>query len=169
VPLVTYAAVSRAYRHGRLDEAADHAARHGGSRRAAAFGVVFATALRAAAVASGLAVLGVTAAHAGLDRAFLGDVVTSAWIAALGGLAYTALFSFGSLFGRRGGGRAVCLAIDWALGMGGTLISVVSPRAHLRSLAGGEVVMGLTGWESTLSLYFLAFACIALCLARVAR
>lgn len=169
LPLLAYAAVGVASGDRRLSEAVRPFARHGGSRHEAVLGMVVAAGVRLAAIGASLAAVAVLFASRRLDGAAVSDAVTSAWIGALGGAVYVAWFSFGALFGKGGKGRAFALGIDWVLGSTATAIAVPWPRAHLRSLLGGELVVGLPEWQSTVVLYALAVVYLLLMALRVAR
>jgi len=94
---------------------------------------------------------------------------TGAWIGALAGAAYVAWFGVGSLFGKRGGGRSVALVLDAVLGSTSTVAALPWPRAHVRSLLGGELAHGLPQWKSTAVLYVLTAVQLALCAVRFPR
>jgi hypothetical protein len=102
-------------------------------------------------------------AHGSGDPPLARDVLTSAWVAALGGAAYASFFSFGASFGKRGGGRVIALVLDWVLGSGTGASGLLTPRPHIRSLLGGDAVMGLSGRASALVLVGLVglFALLA--------
>jgi hypothetical protein len=74
--------------------------------------------------------------HAG-SPPLVRDVITTAWVAALGGASYAAYFAFGSTFGARGVGRGTLLVLDFFLGSGAGTGAVLTPRGHVRSLLGG--------------------------------
>ena len=126
---------------------------------------VVATAIVTAVLGGAVAAL----AHGAGDPPLARDALTSAWVAGLGGAAYGALFSFGASFGKRGGGRAVALVADWVLGSGTGAAGVPTPRAHLRSLLGGEGVMGLSGRASAVALVVLVLLFAALATGRTRR
>jgi hypothetical protein len=169
VPLLAYVATGRALRSARLDRALGAVVRAGGDRRRAALGLLAGTALATALASALLAVVGVLVARGRLDGEALADASTSAAIAALGGVAYVAWFGLGSLFGGSGGGRAVCLGIDWVLGTGHTFAAVAWPRAHLGNLIGGQAVLGFSQGESAAALYLLAAAYLAVTLVWLRR
>ena len=170
LPLVAYAAVGRVCGGGRLDDAVRPLARHGANRRGAVLGAIFAAAVRVSALGAAFGFLGVLVArsHGGAAATFA-DAFTSAWIGALGGAVYVAWFGLGSLFGKAGSGRAVALALDWIFGPSASALAMPWPRAHLRSLLGGELVLGLPEWQSTVALYALALVYVALVGLRVAK
>lgn len=167
LPLLAYSGVGRVSGSGRADDAVREVARHGENRRTAFVGLVVATGLRVASISALVAPLSVVVARGRLDLPSLSDALTSGWIAALGGGAYVALFSLGSLFGRSGQGRAVLLGADFMLGALPSGIATAFPRAHLASLIGGPAVMGLAGWQSTGCLYAIGLGCLALGALRV--
>lgn len=168
LPLLAYAAVGRVGERGRADAAVRDVARHGRSRRGAFLGLVIATALRVASIASLVALIAVITARGRLDLPAVSDALTSAWIAALGGASYVTLFALGTLFGGSGQGRAVALGADFVFGALPSTVAAVFPRAHLSSLIGGHAVLGLAGWQSTACLYAIAAGCLALGAFRVA-
>jgi len=95
-----------------------------------------------AVIASGLVVAGLGAsvaalAHGASDPPLARDVLTTAWVAGLGGAAYGALFSFGASFGSRGAGRSVALVVDWVLGAG-TGAAGCSRRARTSAVSSEE-------------------------------
>ena len=169
LPLLAYAAVGIVSDQARLDDAVRPLWRHGGSRRSAILGMVLAAGLRMAGVGAVLAAASVLAASDHLGLAAVADAFTSAWIGALGGAVYVTWFSFGALFGKGGRGRAVALAVDFILGSATSAMALPWPRAHLRSLLGGELVLGLPEWQSTVVLYLLAGLYTLLMAVRVAR
>lgn len=87
------------------------------------------------------------------------DAATSAYAGALGGGAYAAWFSLGAVLGRRGGGRATLLVLDWVIGTGQGATALLSPRSHVRNLLGGSPPMDLAGRLSATILVVLAIAC----------
>jgi hypothetical protein len=126
---------------------------------------VVASALVAALVGAAVAAL----SHGSTDPPLALDALTSAWVAALGAAAYAAFFSFGASFGRRGGGRAVALVVDWVLGASTGAAGLPVPRAHVRSLLGGDAVMALSGRVSALALVAIVVVFGALAAGRARR
>ena len=92
--------------------------------------------------ALGAAVAGI--AHGSADPPIARDLATSAWIGALGGAAYAALFAFGSSFGRRGGGRTVAIVLDAVVGSGLGASAFLTPRGQIRNLLGGRAPLDLS-------------------------
>jgi hypothetical protein len=169
VPLIAYAAVSRACLRGRLDLAVSQLARHGVSRRGAAVGLLCAVMVPVASLSAGLSGTAALLAHGALTSFTLADAVTSAWIGALAGAAYVAWFGVGSLWGKKGGGRSLALLVDAVLGSTASLVALPWPRAHVRALLGGELAHGLPEWKSTCALYVLTGAYLVFCAVRSPR
>jgi hypothetical protein len=169
IPLLAYSAVARVSRYGRLDDASREIARHGGDRRMTVAYFVLMTAARVGVVGGLLSAMTVLLASSGAAAAIRVDALTSGWIGALGGVAYVTWFSLGSMWGREGRGRLIALVLDWVLGAGASFIAAPWPRAHLRSLLGGELVLGLPAWQSSVSLGLLAGLYFLACVGRVAR
>ncbi len=120
---------------------------------------MLATALASAALAVGLALL----AHGTGDPPLGRDVIATAYVGSLGGAAYASFLSLGASFGRRGGGRAVFLVVDWLLGGAGGVLSPVCPRAHVSNLLGGAAPLDLPERASSVALVVLGlgFALVA--------
>ena len=125
--------------------------------------LVVASGAAACAVAGGLAAaLVALLAHGAADPPFWGDAAASAYVGALGGSAYGSWFALGASFGKRGGGRLACLAIDWVVGAtdgGGALFT---PRGHVRNLFGGSPPLNLSERASAGVLLLLVAVCAAI-------
>lgn len=169
IPLLAYSGVARVSGYGRLDDAANELSRHGADRRGTVACFVLMTAARVGVMGAVLAALAVLTASVGRASAVRADALTSAWIGALGGIAYVAWFSFASLWGKAGRGRFWALALDWVFGATTSLVAVPWPRAHLRSLLGGSLVWGLPAWQSSISLGLIGAVYFLACVFRVAR
>lgn len=169
IPLLAYAAVARVANYRRLDDAVRDLARHGADRRATVAWFVLMTAARVAVVGALVSALAVLLGSSDPPALVRTDMLTSAWIGAVGGAAYTGWFSLGSLWGKTGGGRLFALAVDWVLGGAASAVAVPWPRAHLRSLLGGDLVAGLPAWQSSVTLGLLAVLYFFACVLRVAR
>lgn len=94
------------------------------------------------------------------------NTLTSAWVGALGGLTYGAYFASARRLGPRVG--AAALLADWILGSGMGFMAAPWPRAHLRSLLGGEAVLGATQPVSAVVLVLLCLGYLALSRAKLA-
>jgi hypothetical protein len=149
VPLTSFAVAAEVSGRGDLRAAAWAAARFGVARRDVALGAIGAAALASATLGAGFAALAVLVAHAEGNAPLLHDLFTSAWIAALTAAAYTAWFTAGATFGRRGGGRWVPLVADFVLGGSTGLAGAILPRAHATSLLGGAAPLGLSQASSS--------------------
>jgi hypothetical protein len=141
----------------------------GAPRARAALGAVAVAVLASALVAAVAGAAVAAIAHGSSDPPLARDALTTAWVAGLGGAAYAALFALGASFGARGGGRVVVLVLDWVLGTGTGTSGLVAPRAHVRSLLGGDAVMALSGRASALALLALTVLFSALAVARARR
>jgi hypothetical protein len=154
VPLATFAIVAIGTGRRRFDEATWPLARFGLSGRAVAAGMHVAVALAASVLAALCAALTVLVAS-GLA---LGDAGISAWIGALGALAYAGWFSLGATFLRRGNGRFAPLALDFIVGGSQTFAGALFPRGYLTHLIGGPPPIELAPSSSSLCLLAMAIA-----------
>jgi hypothetical protein len=163
LPFVAYAAVGATLGGDGLARSTRALVAYGASpARVAAVTVALAIAI-AAAVACILGVLIAAIAHGPADPPLVRDLLTTGGVSLLGGAAYAALFAFGASIGARGFGRAWLLAADWVLGSSDGFAGVLTPRAHVRSLLGGEAVAELSGrWSAVLlvalTLFFAGLA-----------
>lgn len=116
------------------------AARFGAPRLTVALGALGVVALTVALTSAIASAAVVFVAHStrSSDAPIAGDAVTTAGIAALSGWVYAAALAFGASFGRRGGGRAVVLALDFVIG-GAGVVGFLFPRGHALNLLGLEV------------------------------
>jgi len=135
----------------------------------AALAEVLVAVAASALLASVVGILVATLSHGSSDPPLARDVLATAWIAALGGAAYASLFALGASFGARGGGRAWLLALDWMLGASDGSSGILTPRAHVRSLLGGDAVASLSNVASAGMLVLLAVGFAALAVARSRR
>lgn len=65
-------------------------------------------------------------------------------------------------------GRASLVAVDWILGTDDGLGALLTPRAHLRNLLGGEPPFDALPWQSLAALAVLAIVFAALAIRRAA-
>lgn len=161
LPVVAYLVLDQVTGRARLSDALTALARHGANRRSAALGVLCVCALLLAVSGLLLGVLGAALSRPHADPRWPSDVLAAARIGAIAGLAYAALFGAGSMIGKLGGGRAIALALDWALGPTAWFVAVPWPRAHLRNLLGFEPVLGWPQWTATPCLLGLAVVCVS--------
>jgi hypothetical protein len=144
LPLVAYGVVGAALGARSLAECVVPLVSFGAppGRAAAITGVVAATACSTtAALLAGAMVL---FSHGSGDAPLGRDLVASIYAGALGGAAYGSWFTLGASIGRRGGGRALFLLVDWVLGASSGASALVTPRGHLRNLLGGTPPMELS-------------------------
>lgn len=114
-----------------------------------------------------LGALFVAIAHKEGDPALLSDLSATFVASLVCGAAYAAYFALGSTF-RDGLGRSLFLGLDFVLGGTGGL-SLLLPRAHVRSLLGGANVGSLRPGASLLVVVILAASFAALAVFRVRR
>jgi hypothetical protein len=120
------------------------------------------TALVATAVTSAL-LGGVVLLVAGMERPLGDDLLTTAWVSALGGAAYAGVFSLGATFFW---GRGLLFGADLLFGIFGALSSAFVPRAHLRSLLGGLPAHDLPQHLSVAALAAITLVCASLAIRR---
>jgi hypothetical protein len=141
--------------------------RYGLGRRAFALGrLAFPLALTSAVVSLvGSLALGLGAASSDPSLG-LGASLGTSWGALLGcallaAAAYTACLALAQLLGGAWG-RALFLLGDWLLGTGDSLAALPWPRAHVRSLLGGDTVFDMAPASSGLWLAALTLTCLLL-------
>lgn len=143
--------------------------RHGADRRAALVGL----ALPAMGLAAGFAALSsvavVLVTRGFADPALGKDLLTSAWIGLVAGIAYVAAFLGASAFGRQGRGRGWLLLADFMLGAGGSFLALPWPKGHLRNLLGGVPVLEMSQAAALLALLGTSFAFLWLGALRASR
>jgi hypothetical protein len=168
LPLLAYALVGATLGAPSLGASGAALTAFGASRvRVAVVSVLVAmgaTAIASAIIAAGVALLG----HGSGDPPLARDALASAYAGCLGGAAYASLFSMGSTFGKRGGGRAVLLVVDWILG-GVDGLSLPLPRGHVRNVLGGSAPLEWSQRASAIALGVLAVAYAATAVIRAAR
>jgi len=149
VPLASFAIAAEAIGRENLRDAVWSAARYGVARREVALGAIGAAVAVSAPLSALYAALAVLVAHGQGNPALAGDLLTSAWVAALAAAAYTAWFALGATFGRRGGGRWAPLLADFVIGGSTGLAGALLPRANAASLLGGAAPLGMTQASSS--------------------
>jgi hypothetical protein len=158
LPLLSYAVVGATLGGDGLSRSTRSLVAFGAEPFRAALASIGVAALVAATLSSIVGLLVATLGHGDGDPPLVRDAFTTIWVAFLGGAAYAAAFALGASFGKRGGGRAVVLVLDWVFGSAGDTSGVITPRAHLRSLLGGDEVASLSGHASAVCLVLLAAA-----------
>lgn len=169
LPLLAYAAAERATEGRRLQDATLPLVRHGADGRSVAIGFTLGLAVSLAVVGSILAALAVVAVRGLGDPGLGSDLGTSAGIGAAAGITYAAWFALGSTWGKRGGGRAWALGLDWLFGAGKAAVAVIWPRSHVRTLAGLESAVGWTANGAWLALLILTALYASVVLIRARR
>lgn len=164
LPIAIVLASRRALEPLRLDLAATPIARFGPSRRAVALGLVAASMIGAAILASSAAAAASALAHDPTAPMLRADVLSCAWIGALGACAYAALFALGATFGITGAGRWWALAADFFFGGMSGVGAIFVPRAHLQNLLGGEppLLLAQPASAACLGAMAIVFTAIAL-------
>jgi hypothetical protein len=166
VPLLSFGIAAEAAGRGNLRDGVWSVARYGVARRDVALGLIASAAVASAALCAALAMLAVIVAHGEGNPPVAGDLLTSAWIAALAAAAYTGWFALGSTFGRRGGGRWAALVADFVVGASAGIAGAVLPRGHVLSLLGGAAPLAMPQMSSSLLLGASAVVLAALAAVR---
>ncbi len=151
LPLFAYFLVARVVREGPIGSSVQSLGRVGYNRRAALLSLVLTVVTSAAVAGASFAALGEWATA----RSGAGHLATICLVGAAGGASYAALFCWGASVGSKGGGRLGVLGLDWLFGLTSAGWALPWPRAHLRSLLGGETVLGLAPPASALVLVLL--------------
>ncbi|HMI82790.1 MAG TPA: hypothetical protein VK550_01790 [Polyangiaceae bacterium] len=164
LPIALVLASRRALEPTRLATAATPLARFGPSRRAVALGLVIASMVGAALLAASAGATAAFLAHDATAPAARFDALACAWIGALGGTAYAALFALGASFGSRGSGRWWAVAGDFLLGSTSGVGALFVPRAHIQNLLGGEppMLLGQSASAASLAAMSIVFTVLAL-------
>lgn len=156
LPLMSFTFVAAVLFGGNLRSAVLPLVRLGASPQRA-LASVFGFPVGASAIAG--AVLGSSVAAITRDASSpMLDVLTSAWVAALVGAAYAALFVAASSLGKRGGGRSVALALDFVFGASNGALGALSLRGHVRNLFGGVAPLEISQRTSSVVLAFVVAA-----------
>lgn len=164
VPLYSFALVTKVVlerRHGHRSGWS----RFGVNRKRYALGELAPAVGWSAMFAATAGLVAVGCAGAPTSAGSIADVLSAVWIGICGALLYCLLFAAaGTWMGGRGAG--VVLIFDWLLGSGSGAWSAVWPRAHLRSLLGGEPILDLSQAASCAVVGVLVAVFLALLLAR---
>lgn len=163
VPLLVFGVVGATVLQGSLRASIRPLTAIGASGTNAALASVLVAAIFGAVVCGGLGAALVPIS--GSPVPFRADMIASAWVSALGAAAYASFFALGATFGRKGGGRAALLLVDWFLGSSPG-IDVVTPRAHLRNLLGGAPLAHVSQTASAVTLGAFALVCLAISVRR---
>ena len=169
VPLLAYTLVGGALGGGSLRVSIAPTVAFGAPPARSAAVTVGLAMVIAAVVCAALGAVVAVVAHGVDDPPASRDALVSAYAGALGGAAYAALFAAGASLGRRGGGRAVLLVLDWILGSNDSAVALLAPRAHLRNLLGGSPPWGMGERGSAVALLVFAMVLAAVAVRRVRR
>ena len=166
LPLTAYALFERASGAGRLDHIVRPIARYGASGRRALLGAILL--LLAVNALAGTVFAGVTVVTArGLrDPSLFSDLLISAWVGALAGLAYSSWLALASGIGQRGSGRKWLVLLDLVVGGSGTTAALLWPRPHVQNLLGAEPVLGQTQLSAALLLLLASALTVLVALGR---
>ncbi len=169
LPLLAYAVVGAVLGGDSLTGGARSLVAFGASPTRASLAEIVVAAVATALLGSIVGVLVVALAHGPSDPPLARDALATAWIAALGGAAYASLFALGASFGKRGGGRAWFLVLDWLFGSSDGVAGFATPRAHVRSLLGGDAVASCSNAASIAILVLLIVLFAGAAVARTRR
>jgi hypothetical protein len=169
VPLLAYAVVGGVLGGGSLRASVAPVVALGAPRGRSSAVTVGLGMLLAAVLCAALGAVLAAVAHGVDDPPAARDALVSAYAGALGGAAYGGFFAFGASFGRRGGGRAALLVVDWLVGSNGTALALLTPRGHLRNVLGGLPPWELTERTSAVVLLAFALALAAVAIRRASR
>lgn len=153
LPFLSYAAISGIVGEKGLSAAVWSFSLMGMSRRRAALSLLLASLGLGAVLGFVSSTLVLVLGHGSMDPPMTRDLLTTAWVGALGGSAYASLFFLGSSFWK-GAARGVLLAMDWVLG-GSGFFALFFPHGHLRSLFGGEAAFEVSQRGSSIMLLVL--------------
>jgi hypothetical protein len=168
LPLIAYVMVGAVCGTRSLSGSSTPLVAFGASPTGAAMAIVAVAVAACGLLGASLAAAVALVAHGSADPPRTCDALTSAYAGALGGAAYGSWLSLGAAFGRRGGGRAAFLVLDWVLGTGNESAAAITPRAHLRNLLGGVPPMDLSERASAMALVVLAIGCALMAIGRAA-
>lgn len=169
VPLLVYGLVGVTVGRRGLAASGRPLVRLGASPGQVALRSVLVTALASALISGLMGAATVALAHGAGDPPVLRDALQTLGFGALAGAAYAAYLMVGAAFVRGFWGRGLLLALDWALGDSDGVGALLTPRAHLQNLLGGEGPLETLPWESLALLATIAVACAALAVRRAAR
>jgi hypothetical protein len=153
LPFLSYAAISGIVGEKGLSATVWSFTLMGMPPRRAAFSLLAASLAMGALLGLVSSLLVAVLGHSAMDPPLARDLLTTAWVGALGGAAYASLFLLGASF-LRGAGRGVLLAVDWVLG-GSGFFALFLPHGHLRSLFGGEAAFDVSQRVSSVALVVL--------------
>jgi hypothetical protein len=169
VPLIAYALVSVAVGQNSLARSGRPLVMLGAPRARVALETVLVTMLASALVSGVLGAAAVACAHGSADPPLVEDALHTLEFGAVAAAAYAAYFMVGAALVASFWGRAFLLLVDWILGSDVGFGALLTPRAHLRNLLGGEAPFDAAPWESLLLLVTIAALCATFSVRRAAR
>jgi hypothetical protein len=169
VPFLVSALVGAAVGEESLPAAGRPLVALGASRARVAFTTVLVTMAASALVSGVLAAVVVAAGHGPDDPPLLADARQTLGVGALAAAAYAAYFMVGASLAGGVWGRGLFLVLDWIIGSGDGFGALLTPRAHLGNLLGGDAPFDALPWESALALATLAVVFSALAVRRASR
>lgn len=172
LPLSAFALAELGAARQRLDASIWPLARFGHHGGAVAIGHAAAVAAGTMLVSTACVLVGLTVARVGASApgglSLAGDLFTTTWIGLLASAGYAALFTLGSTFGKRGGGRAALLTLDYVVGGLGPF-SLFFPRGSVENLIGLSAPLELSQRASSGVLALVAVALTGLAALRSRR
>jgi len=154
LPLATYALVGTTQGGLGLRRAIAGVVSLGADPRRAALSCVLVAVTAAALLGAVLAALVCVLAHGAHDAPLARDLPASIFVGAIGGAAYAAFFSAGAAIGK-GTVSGLFLAFDWIIGSGAGVGALLTPRGHVQSLLGGNLVAETSHRASSVMLVVL--------------
>lgn len=156
VPLLVYALVAAALGHDGLARSGRSLVRLGARPARAAWTTVLVAMLASGLVCGVLGAATAACAHGSGDPPVVRDALETLAFGALAGAAYASYFLVGAALVASFWGRALLLLVDWMLGSTDGIGALLTPRAHLRNLLGGDAPLDTTPWQSLVMLALLA-------------
>jgi len=169
VPLLVYGLVAATLGDRGLVASGSPLVRLGAPPARVAFATVVVAMLASALACGALGASVVALAHGPLDPPRTADALATLGFGALAGAAYAAYFTVGAAFLAGTWGRASLLVLDWILGESDGFGALLTPRAHLRNLLGGEAPFEALAWQSLASLAVIAVLAATWAVMRAAR
>ncbi len=169
VPLLVYMVVAAALGHDGLARLGRSLVRLGAPSARMAWMTVLVIMLASGLICGVLGASTVAWAHGSGDPPIARDALETLAFGALAGAAYAAYFLVGAAWVASFWGRALLLVVDWMLGSTDGVGALLTPRAHLRNLLGGEAPFDVPPWQSLVMLGFLTVVFATWSVRRAAR
>ena len=169
VPLLVYMVVATALGHDGLARSGRSLVRLGASPVRVAWTTVLVVMVASGLVCGALGAATAAWAHGSGDPPVVRDALETLGFGALAGATYAACFLVAAAWIASFWGRAALLVVDWVLGSTDGVGALLTPRAHLRNLLGGEAPLDVAPWQSLAALAFLAVILATWAVRRAAR